>query len=1209
MRSRSALWKSIVNSDCFELQTKAVIGSKEYTAISAPVIDRALMSSPLSIGNCISATLALSILTEDNIVSTSPIVVQGRVVSDTDSSEWMPFGTYYINQRDTSYEGLVSVRCYDAMLMANMSYVSDETDKAKWPKPMAEVVSDIAYRIGVTVDSRTKINKSDDYMVPFPEELTMLQVLGYIGACHGGNWIITEENKLRLVPLVTSPGETTSTEDSNIVNVSAVLGDLTTGTPITLTGVSMKDSEGNIYTAGDDSSAVISLEQNPYATPAICETLIKTFGGLIYSPYTTTNAIFDPAAELGDQVKIGDKVSGVIMAETLTLDIGFRAKINAPNSEELSDEYPYLSQEKKRQQMASKIEKLLEQQIRDFDSRTEAMLKLNNAILNGMTLHTTTRTEPPAGTFYHNAESLEDSTFIAVANSEGFAFTDSGWNNGDPIWEHGISRDGNAILNTIIANRISADVLEGGVIRSLDGSGLIIDLNNGSFRLGGQTVDEMVSDVLSGIDLTAKSVKIAASGSVFVKAKGSSAYAPAFATLTAELNGIDSGSVTAYKWYKGSSPVSSSASLTVNNSDKPTGSNTATYKLQVTAGGQTFTDYITLVWIADGTDGKDGAKGETGDKGDKGDKGEKGDPGASGTDGKDGTDAYTLVIDRQYIEIDCKLNSEAACSPKANGSFSVNIQVYSGADKLLASSSSSPSSGYFTVSARSFENLSGLGFGSVTYSGNTATVAVNYSLSSKISTGGKLKLTINAEGTPLYAEVVVKENIRAILFNQAAAFVTENGATYIDGSKIKTGTINAESIIAGELNGFTLNVCGSSDALVMDGLSLRQTKIYTGVKVYDSGLAFSTVTDYQIAITQGTNTNQFSRDLFTGYYVSRNKGINTSYAISRITVTNNTSSVMKLHLDCVSYGESNYDYGVVGAVDRALSSDYTVTADGTLSTTLSDEVNSTKGISFKGSSSTQVRDITVIIPTGEHFVELKYIKDGSQNTNDDTFKFRINRVEFENLQPSDYSVGAYINYYKALFGNNNENESGVLGISSDGSLLLNAAQNLTFNGKGLSLLINGSAGQDGQVLTSGGDGSCYWGDGLSLYQGSNHFLSSGVEEFDVPNKTWVKIGTFAMEANSTYLMVCGGYFYSDGATGDDATGYRAIYLGINSDPENSKDQINTENKVPYGNNVKTRLHLSRIYQTRSAAQLHFFCYQSSGTNKKFSGIIEYLKIQ
>lgn len=401
MRSRTTLWDSITRRGNFELETKAKIGNVEYTAISAPAIERTLMSSPLSVGNCQAATLALSILTDDEIAKSSPVVIYGRVNNGTSFSEWKEFGTFLINQRDTSYEGLVTLNCYDAMLKASQTYVNG-SNEAGWPKTMSAVVNEIAYRIGVTVDARTGIKNGTDYMVPFPSGLSMLQVLGYIGACHGGNWIITEENKLRLVPLVTSPDETFSvidydydpiqTDDGHclihdiqtvfnavlpgqspgLINVPVVLGQITTGTPVTVSGVIAEDEAGNTYTAGDDTGTKIDLGRNPYITQAICDALNEAYYGLVYSPYTASKTVYDPAVELGDQVKIGDKVFSVVMSESLTLDLAFSSNISAPNSEELSTEYPYLSEISKLKQTAAELNAAIEAASKELEETVES---------------------------------------------------------------------------------------------------------------------------------------------------------------------------------------------------------------------------------------------------------------------------------------------------------------------------------------------------------------------------------------------------------------------------------------------------------------------------------------------------------------------------------------------------------------------------------------------------------------------------------------------------------------------------------------------------------------------------------------------------------------------------------------------------------------------------------------------------------------------
>ena len=403
MRARSTLWKQIVAQGDYLLETKIRISDKEYTEISAPVINRALMNSALSVGNCVSSSLSVSILTDDVLSASVPLTVLGRVRNNTSSSEWLEFGTYYINQRDTSYEGLVTVNCYDAMLRTNQSYLDPAVDtSAEWPKTMKAVVKEVAYRLGVSIDSRTRIEAGTDYVVPYPTDLTMMQVLGYIGACHGGNWVITEENALRLVPLtiINESGELPESlitkqfniideYDNNIitvegdnliwdtaaestvetVNVTAVLGGLTVGISKTINGVAMTDSSGNSFTAGDQTGGVFRIDNNPYAAQSICDMLYSLFVGLTYEPFTAGSVIFDPAVELGDKIVIGTKVQSILYTATLNLDISFRASISAPNSEEMSAEYPFLTEVTRMKQTTAELSQAISNAAKDLSDQ------------------------------------------------------------------------------------------------------------------------------------------------------------------------------------------------------------------------------------------------------------------------------------------------------------------------------------------------------------------------------------------------------------------------------------------------------------------------------------------------------------------------------------------------------------------------------------------------------------------------------------------------------------------------------------------------------------------------------------------------------------------------------------------------------------------------------------------------------------------------
>ena len=415
MRHRSKIWTKLAARGKFRVESIAVIGNKTYTAITAPQIDRALLSDPLTVGNCMTGTLKISVLTDDVIDTSSPVIIKARITDGKQYSEFMDFGTFYIDLPEAD-EGLITLTCYDSMLKAEQHYVDATDSEDEWPKPMITCVEEIALRIGVGIDPRTRINVGVDYLVPYPSGRTMQQVLGFIGAVHGGNWIITEENLLRLVPIINSPDDTFNVidEDYNtimtggnyrlayrltgkervevqpdapgeaatsiipiyrhitdekynpvvtsdgyylvwgkdgsadaiggLINVPVVVGKITTGKNLVVSKVLMTDEAGNEYSYGDDTGFEIKVESNPYANANVCKALYNTFNGLVYSPYTATRACYDPAVELGDWVKIGDRVCSVIYSMNLTLDIDYRADISAPSSNEANRVYPLLTE-------------------------------------------------------------------------------------------------------------------------------------------------------------------------------------------------------------------------------------------------------------------------------------------------------------------------------------------------------------------------------------------------------------------------------------------------------------------------------------------------------------------------------------------------------------------------------------------------------------------------------------------------------------------------------------------------------------------------------------------------------------------------------------------------------------------------------------------------------------------------------------------------
>lgn len=110
-----------------------------------------------------------------------------------------------------------------------------------------------------------------------------------------------------------------------------------------------------------------------------------------------------------------------------------------------------------------------------------------------------------------------------------------------------------------------------------------------------------------------------------------------------------------------------------------------------------------------------------------------------------------------------------------------------------------------------------------------------------------------------------------------------------------------------------------------------------------------------------------------GYYESGNKGVGNSYAICRVNF--NVPVATTAYFDCINYGESNYDYGLIGNVDTALALSY--------------DADTSVFHTFKGLQSADVQTVSYPLSAGTHFVDVKYRKDSSVNSNNDTLQFKV----------------------------------------------------------------------------------------------------------------------------------------------------------------------------------------------------------------------------
>ena len=184
------------------MKYKVLIDNEEYidADIRSANIERPLFDQ-LSIGNACEATLKIVFRKKTVIPTTAKMIPYALV-----NNQWEQLGVFYLDERSIKPTGIMTVLAYDSMLKADKVWVPDQS--LEFPMPMDDAVDIIAELMGITVDPRT--NVSHAYTIDYPaNDYTLRDVLKFIAVANGGNWTITRNDQLLLVPLVGSmPPET-----------------------------------------------------------------------------------------------------------------------------------------------------------------------------------------------------------------------------------------------------------------------------------------------------------------------------------------------------------------------------------------------------------------------------------------------------------------------------------------------------------------------------------------------------------------------------------------------------------------------------------------------------------------------------------------------------------------------------------------------------------------------------------------------------------------------------------------------------------------------------------------------------------------------------------------------------------------------------------------------------------------------------------------
>lgn len=369
MQSVSKLWEELLASDAAR-EVRFTINGVTYghdRIVSARKLRSGMQT--LSIGEACAASLELSFFPQGYIPPAAEILCEvrlrenvkdiylkdeyGNLVATDDGyliaarysrkSEWIPHGKFYIDTRKLDKAtNLMTVTAYDKMIFAEAPYIDQ---KGTYPMPAKDAVAFIAAELGVEVDHRNQIYAGK---IDSPTNVyNMREVLRFIAAASGGNFIISDEGKLRLVPIA-SPADNAPVQHCSKL--------LSIGDTVTITGVRLLPDKDTEYFAGSSDGYVISGEC-AFATQAICNAVLNKLQGVLYRPLEARGVLLDPALEIGDSVNLGG-VATVLVHDDVILGAAMVSDVSAPLEEELEHEIPYQSRSREQRMTATSFSEI-----------------------------------------------------------------------------------------------------------------------------------------------------------------------------------------------------------------------------------------------------------------------------------------------------------------------------------------------------------------------------------------------------------------------------------------------------------------------------------------------------------------------------------------------------------------------------------------------------------------------------------------------------------------------------------------------------------------------------------------------------------------------------------------------------------------------------------------------------------------------------------
>lgn len=420
---------------------------------------------------------------------------------DSESGEavdTVPLGIFYVDQI-TIQDSDLRLACYDKMRLLEKAYTPKGTQTS-----LLSVAQDIALSVLASCSTTPADMPALSLVVDDTifQGYTKRQVLELIAEA-GGRFAIFDPDGALCFKWFTESGiELSGDKAKEALELNGNTFSLD-GNVVKVTGVRVVSEDTELARVGTD-DYLLTINENPIAAAhpsEVAQYVLASMADTQYIPCKWQRIGGDPSLQVGDiltivdnketfdetQAESYDRYPLFLSARSWTFNCGGFSDVytSSGNAEKDLNTDKGMTVSKRLSQLAKRITETKSDLTAEMDDRQKALLLFNETIAGSMGLYTTYKTQEDGSVvlYMHDEKELEQSQTIYTFGVSGFAWTNTGWNDGNPVWENGFSRDGNAILNAIYAYTLTADVITSGLLKSQNGASWI-NLNDGTFYFG-----------------------------------------------------------------------------------------------------------------------------------------------------------------------------------------------------------------------------------------------------------------------------------------------------------------------------------------------------------------------------------------------------------------------------------------------------------------------------------------------------------------------------------------------------------------------------------------------------------------------------------------------------------------------------------------------------------------------------------------------------